>query len=244
MADSPVEPPLPIALVVISKYHMKFCAIISLIILTTGCQNLSSTKLKVYQLIDRDSLMLGTVTCLLPLDFDTTYKWVCKSDTWCGGDMKYRSHSTKFDIVREVEAFPGEYLDSGFYFTISHAINFACDTQNQTTDENKADRDEHRKNNIRQLLIYLKDKSPSEVKVDTSHNINKNNYDIFYYTDNGYYKIKDRDSFKIKTVSFSMLTASTEYKNHYIGFTIQSNVHNRDSFYLIAMNILNSVKIK
>ena len=103
---------------------------------------------------------------------------------------------------------------------------------------------EENKKRFEQSIKELEGHAGSKVVFDTNKVINKNKFNIFYFTDNNYYKVQEDDSSRIQTITFNKLTASTKYKDRRIYFAIQSNVHQKDSFYIIAMNILNSVKIE
>ncbi len=244
LADSRIEPPLPIVFFVINKYWMKFTYIIILFFLAFSCRNPNSTRKHSFTLIDRDSLLLGVIICKLPSDFDTTYTWLNSSDCDCCDAIMYRSHSSNYEVITESGFLSMTHLDSGFYFTISHYPGIDCDTSREYVDNRPSPSKTH-KQRIEEYIKYMESSgSRINITIDTSRIINKNFYDIFSYTSDNIYKILAEDSSKTETVTFNVVTASTVYKNRSIGFNIQSNVHQRDSFNIIAMNILKSVHIE
>ena len=95
-----------------------------------------------------------------------------------------------------------------------------------------------------QKMKDLEDSGGAKVLIDTGKVINKSRYNIIYYAERDYYKIQENDSVGMKTVTFNTLSASTRFRDRRINFSLKSNVHNRDSFYLIAMDMLKTVVIK
>ena len=201
-----------------------------------GCKQINATKENSIELIDERGLKLGKVVVRLPLEFDTTYRWLSTSDCMCCESVLYRSNSKNYDIIKESGFFHGEELDSGFYFTIGHYPVIQCDTQGPPSwDLNPMSSAKILEQNIGYFIKDLSKRTEGEapeVLVDTGRIINDHEYNILYFNE------------LLGHNPFNKLTASTEHNNRSISFTIQSNVHSKDSFYLIAMNILKSVKIK
>jgi len=156
----------------------------------------------------------------------------------------YRSHSSKFDVITESGFLPDTHLDTGYYFSISHFPWISCDTSSEYFYTDSPSTSEIKKRRFEEYVKELEDYGGTKVIFDTSRVINDNKYRIFYFTEKNYFKIQENDSSRVKPVSFNVLSATTKYKYRRISFVIQSNVHQRDSFYNIAMNILNSVRIE
>jgi hypothetical protein len=214
------------------------------IIAALGCRNTILTQKHEFKLIDRDSMVLGVVSCELPVDFDTSYTWISSSDCMCCEAVMHRSHSSKFDIKME-GGFSGEpHLESGYYFSIAHSTEISCDTSSEYLYSGAQANSDARKRRFELRIKELEERGGTKVIVDTNRMINNLKYNILYFTDKDFYKTEEKDSLAIKTITFNKLTASTKYNNRNINFVIQSNVHQRDSFYAIAMNIIKSVKIE
>jgi hypothetical protein len=213
---------------------MKYILFIFFLTLLTGCQQPKNQKWHSFELVDSENLKLGTVKCSLPGEMDTFYTWIYHSDTGCSEHLMYRANSKKYEIVEETDEPPLNYPDSGFYFTISHFRFISCDTQSLPWYITQP-KEQLRKENIEYFLNKINEKAlkgAPKVIIDTSRTINKNVYDIFYYQDGS-------GKFPFNTLSFTTL-----FNNRFIGFTIQSNVHPRDSFYNISMDILRSISIE
>jgi hypothetical protein len=211
---------------------MKYLFITFFICSLISCHQSKIQNWYSFELVDSDNLKLGKVTCNLPLEIDTFYKWINISDSGCGVNM-YRANSKKYKIVEETGFFHEE-LDSGFYFTITHYRHISCDTQSLPWNITQT-KEQIRKMNIEYFIKDQKEKTQKgapEAIVDTSRMINNNIYDVFYEQD------------EYGKNPFNILTASTKFNSRFIGFTIQSNVHPRDSFYDIAMDILKSIRIE
>jgi hypothetical protein len=81
-----------------------------MILMSISCQKSTSVQTYSFQLIDAQEDTLGLVTCELPVNFDTTYKWLHRSDANCNV-IKYRCHSSENDAVKENGVFAEPHLN-------------------------------------------------------------------------------------------------------------------------------------
>lgn len=218
--------------------------VLGLIILLAGCKEPENLPRQLTSLVDKYGDTLGIVSCVMPEEFDTTYKWVHTSDCTCCDAVKYRSHSRKYKAITEDGFLHDSHLDSGFYFTISHYTHIACDTSKEHFYKDSEATSAAYNKRFEQNIRELEELGGTKVIFDTGRVINKNLYNIFYFTEKDYYKVQENDSAILKNITFNTVSATTTYKDRRVSFTAKSNVHNRDSFYLLAMNMMKTIKIQ
>jgi hypothetical protein len=211
-----------------------------------GCQKTDDSSNHSITLVDKYDDTLGVVSFVMPEEFDTTYRWIHTSDCMCCDAVKYRSHSRKYKVITEDGFLHDSHLDSGFYFTISHFTSMICDSQLidwkpvKKTSLHRFDRF------FKYVMNGFNDQTPNKVdnkNIEETRLINGNDFLIYYTADTNYYKSIDKNS-PAEAVIFNALYSSTYNKGHHVRFSFKSNVHPKDSFYFLAMDILNTIKFK
>lgn len=179
----------------------------------------------VIELQNKSEEYWAEVTCCLPSEFDTVYRWFNYNPEYnCYGSINYRSHSQAFEVVMETGIMQEPELDTGYYFTILHSTSAQCDSAIIIGPRDYTDFEKHLMK--RNLAV-----SP-QLKIDTGIVINGHEYNILSYNE------------ILGESPFNRVEAYTTFNKRHLVFRLQNNIDNRNKFIEEANMIIRSIKIR
>lgn len=171
-----------------------------------------------------DDLPWATVKLNYTPGFDTVYRWVHQSDSYCDA-IKYRLHSQKFQVIQENGVMHKPQIENGYYLTIMHSDNSSqCDDPDIKYGPVP---EEFIKN-----LSKINEKVKPEIKIDSEMVFNGSKYYVVCYNE------------IIGNPPFYRLSAYLTYKNRNLVFRFQDNTMPYEEFEETTMRILRNISLE